>query len=102
MAGKPMIRLNSRHQEMVKAKINSGNLIKLLEDHALGKNIISDSTRIQAAKILLDYVISKAPAYTMQDIELSGKDGGPIQHELRPQLSREEWLKAFGIGGPAE
>ena len=35
-------------------------------------------------------------------VELTGKDDGPIQHQaVRPQLSREEWLKLHGGGAPA-
>lgn len=37
--------------------------------------------------------------------EVTGKDGGPIKQEheviMRPQLSKEEWLKAHHVGTPA-
>jgi hypothetical protein len=67
-------RLNPRHSDMVRSKIQASQLINRLSDHVLGEVELS-STQVQAAKILLDKVLSNAP----QQTEISGPDGGPLQ-----------------------
>lgn len=52
-------RLNPRHQEMVRAKIQASVLINGLQDHFNGKRDLS-ATQLQSAKILLDKSISNA------------------------------------------
>lgn len=65
-------RLRARHQDEIKDKIRASQLVNLLQDHALeGKDI--DSTRIDAAKFLLNKLLSNAPT------EVSGPDGGPVE-----------------------
>jgi len=65
-------RLNNRHQDSVRAKIQAAKLINLLTDHAHGKKELS-ATQVQSAKILLDKSVSNAPT------EISGEGGGPLQ-----------------------
>jgi hypothetical protein len=67
-------RLNPRHSEMVRSKIQASQLVNRLTDHALG-NVEMTATQVQAAKILLDKTLSNAP----QQTELSGPEGGPLQ-----------------------
>lgn len=67
-------RLNPRHSEMVRAKIQASQLVNRLTAHALGDADMS-ATQVQAAKILLDKTLSNAPTIT----ELTGADGGPLQ-----------------------
>jgi hypothetical protein len=67
-------RLNPRHSEMVRSKIQASQLINRLTGHALGDADMS-ATQVQAAKILLDKILSNAPVIT----EVSGPDGGPMQ-----------------------
>jgi hypothetical protein len=67
-------RLNPRHSEMVRAKIQASQLINRLTAHALGESDMS-ATQVQAAKILLDKTLSNAPTIT----ELSGPEGAPLQ-----------------------
>jgi hypothetical protein len=52
-------RLNPRHQEMVRAKIQASHLINGLHDHFDGKRELT-ATQLQSAKILLDKSISNA------------------------------------------
>ena len=60
--------------ENMKEKIKTTLLIKMLQDHALEDNGASNS-RIDAAKFLLNKVISNAPAITENDTTLSGTIG---------------------------
>jgi len=53
-------RLNPGHQQSVRDKIQGSQLVNALQNHALG-NSRMESTQIQAAKILLDKLISNAP-----------------------------------------
>lgn len=62
-------RLNKRHSDMVRKKIQTSQLINLLQDHALGEKEISDSQR-DSAKFLINKSISNPPAE--QDINVSG------------------------------
>lgn len=68
-------RLNNRHQEDVKKKIQASQLINFLQNHAL-KGKQTDSTRIDAAKFLLNKVISNAPT------EIAGEGGGALRLEV--------------------
>lgn len=70
-------RLNPRHSEMVRAKIQASQLVNRLTEHALGEAEMS-ATQVQAAKILLDKTLSNAPTVTT----LSGPDGGPVHSRL--------------------
>jgi hypothetical protein len=66
-------RLNPRHSDMVRSKIQASQLVNRLTDHVLGEVEMS-STQVQAAKILLDKILSNAP----QQTEISGPEGGPV------------------------
>lgn len=69
-------RLNPRHSEMVRAKIQVSQLVNRLTDHAFGRAEMT-KTQVAAAKILLDKSLSNAPTIT----EVSGPDGGPVQFD---------------------
>jgi hypothetical protein len=71
-------RLNPRHSDMVRSKIQASQLVNRLTDHALG-NVEMTATQVQAAKILLDKTLSNAP----QQTEISGPDGAPLVTEIR-------------------
>ena len=66
-------RLNRLHQETVKAKIKGSQLVNVLQNHAFGETEMSP-TQVQAAKILLDKIISNAPVEQI----LSGDQENPI------------------------
>lgn len=88
-------RLRPFHQEEVKAKIQTSQLINLLQNHALEGNEI-DSTRIDAAKFLLNKRLSNAPTEIDQKTEVKGELNHAVA--LVPQLTKEEWLEAHGLG----
>jgi hypothetical protein len=67
-------RLRKTHQEDVKLKIQASQLINVLQNHALNGDEEISATRIDAAKFLLNKLISNAPTQT----ELSGPNGGEI------------------------
>jgi hypothetical protein len=60
-------RLNRMHQDSVREKIRASMIIDRLEKHVEGALDLSPS-QVQAAKILLDKVISNAPT----DMHVSG------------------------------
>lgn len=64
-------RLNNRHQEFVKAKIQASQLVNRLQNHALGKMPKGqkplDDSQIRAADILLKKVLSDAPKILATD-----------------------------------
>lgn len=63
-------RLNNRHQEMVKAKIQASQLINRVQKHALGELELTP-TQLDANKFLLNKIISNAP--TEQYTEIAGE-----------------------------
>jgi hypothetical protein len=67
-------RLNPRHQEMVREKIRGSQLVNALQKHALGKLHMKD-TQIRAALGLLAKTLPD-----LQRTELTGRDGGPVEH----------------------
>lgn len=70
-------RLKTRHQEDIKAKIQGVQLALMLQEHALTgsyNDVEISPTRIDAAKFLLNKLVSNAPNQT----ELSGPDGKSI------------------------
>ena len=82
-------RLKPRHQEDVKAKIQTSQLVNRLTDHANGKVKLT-TTQVQAIKILLDKTLSDAPRQVELDADVRTADvsGEP--------LSPDEWEKQYG------
>ena len=67
-------RLNNRHQEEVRARIQASQLINVLQDHALtGESEISPS-RMKAIEILL-----KKSLPDLSAVELSGNNDAPVK-----------------------
>lgn len=69
--GRPMGKL---HQEDVRAKIQAGQLIKVLHQQALGEIDDLSLPRMKAIEILLRKSLPDLSA-----VELTGQDGGPIR-----------------------
>ena len=65
-------RLNNRHQESVKAKIQASQLINRVQKHALGELELTP-TQLDANKFLINKIISNAP--TEQYTEFRGELG---------------------------
>ena len=63
--------LRPRHQEEIKTKIQTSQLVNLLQNHALGnsENELKPS-QLDAAKFLLNKTISNAPTEVAQTTEL--------------------------------
>ncbi len=74
MAGRPMGR---RHQDDIRAKIQAGQLVKRLLDHALGE-VEMTTTQIQAARILLDKSVPN-----LQSVEVGNHEGETFKTENR-------------------
>lgn len=70
------------HQEDVRRKIQAGQLLKVLENHALNDDGSELSpTRIKAIEILL-----KKSLPDLQSVEHTGPDGGPVQSSVTLQI----------------
>jgi hypothetical protein len=76
MAGKSGVRLNPRHQDLVRAKIQASQIINRLQDCVNGKVELT-TVQVQAARILLDKSVS-----SLSSTELTGHDGGPLGVEI--------------------
>ncbi|WP_292556829.1 hypothetical protein [Methylobacter sp.] len=53
-----------------------------------------ESTQVQAAKILLDKLVSNAPA----EVNIGGQADNPVNHTVAvaPMLTPEQWAATFG------
>lgn len=76
------VRLNPRHTEMVRQKIQAGVLIDRLSKHANGKLEMTPS-QIKAAEILLDRSIPK-----LSQIQHSGDEENPIRARVSVEFVR--------------
>ena len=72
-------RLRAKHQDEIRQKIQTSQLINVLQNHALGKSEddISQS-RMRAIEILLKKSLSD-----LSSVEQSGPDGGPQELIVR-------------------
>jgi hypothetical protein len=75
--GQRGVRLNPRHQDMVRQKIQASQIVNRLQNHVDGKVELS-ATQVQAARILLDRSLP-----TLTSTELTGKDGAPVEATVR-------------------
>lgn len=69
-------RLNPRHSDMVRQKIQAGVLIDRLQKHVNG-DVEMTGTQVNAALGLLDRSLPK-----LQAIQVSGPDNGPVQLQV--------------------
>lgn len=84
-------RLNRRHQDSVRAKIQASQLINLLTKNALGQLTPELSPgRVQSAKILLDKSVSNAPT----ELQGAGENGEHVFRLEAPWI--EQIAKARG------
>lgn len=74
-------RINKRHSDEVRARIQTSQLINVLQDHALTGESDLSPTRMKAIEILLRKSIPDLSAVT-----LTGEDGGAIQHNLKVEF----------------
>jgi len=69
-------RLNPRHTEMVRTKIQAGVLIDRMHKHVMGTLELS-ATQVAAANSLLDRSVPK-----LSQIQHTGENGGPVELSL--------------------
>ena len=84
-------RLRKLHQEDVRAKIQTSQIVNRLMDHLLGVLELS-ATQIRAAEILI-----KKTLPDLQAVEMTGANGGAIQFEttVDPTGLSDEQLRAL-------
>jgi hypothetical protein len=66
-------RLNPRHSDMVRAKIQASELINILQDHAMGIIQELPNSRMKAIEILL-----KKSVPDLSAVELTGDPEAPV------------------------
>ena len=68
-------RLRPMHQDDVRAKIQTSQLLNRLTDHALGNNNVKlETSQVRAIEVLL-----KKTLPDLSSVEMSGEGGGPLQ-----------------------
>jgi hypothetical protein len=70
-------RLNRRHSEQIRAKIQASVIVTRLHQHVLGEVEMTPS-QVAAANSLLDRSVPKLS----QIQHVGDEDGGPIQHSM--------------------
>ena len=74
-------RLNKLHTEEIRTKIQTTQLVNVLQNHALGKTEELPQSRMKAIEILLRKSLPDLSAIT-----LSGDDKNPIRNTLRVEF----------------
>jgi hypothetical protein len=70
-------KLNPRHSQMVRDKIQASKLIEVLQDHAMGISEEIKPSRLKAIEILL-----KKSVPDLSSVELSGDPDAPVVHKV--------------------
>ena len=68
-------RLRKRHQDEVRTKIQTSQLVNVLQNHALGETEDLSPTRMKAIEILL-----RKSMPDMASVTISGDSDQPLQH----------------------
>jgi septum formation inhibitor-activating ATPase MinD len=76
-------RLRKLHQDDVRSKIQTSQLINRLTDHAVSDKPLLDASQVRAIDILLKKVLPD-----LQSVEHSGDDENPVTHEIRRTVVR--------------
>lgn len=74
-------RLRKTHQDEVRTKIQTSQLINRLTNHAFGELELSN-TQLRAIEILL-----KKSLPDLSQVELTGADGGPVQQDMKLSIT---------------
>lgn len=75
-------RLNPRHSDMVRAKIQATQLINVLQNHALGEAAEElSASRLKAIEILL-----RKSVPDLQSIQHSGDENNPILQKIELEI----------------
>lgn len=79
-------RLRKMHQDDVRTKIQTSQLLNRLTDHALGQNKVELSpTQVRAIEVLL-----KKTLPDLSNVEVSGDEDRPLVHEVRRTIVRPQ------------
>lgn len=78
-------RIRAKHQDEIRTKIQTSQLINVLENHALGISEDLPNSRLKAIEILLNKTL---PNLQSTQIEGSGKNG-EIEHNVTHGLSEQ-------------
>jgi hypothetical protein len=71
-------RINKRHSDAVRERIQTSQLVNVLQDHALNGAGEFPPTRMKAIEILL-----KKSLPDLSAVEMTGPDGDAIQHAIK-------------------
>lgn len=71
-------RLRKTHQDEIRTKIQTSQLINVLENHALGKTEDLPNSRLKAIEILLNKTLPN-----LQATEISGDVDSPVMHQIQ-------------------
>jgi len=74
-------RINKRHQDAVRERIETSQLINVLQAHALNGDGEFPPTRMKAIEILL-----RKSLPDLSSVEMTGADGGPVDHSVKVEF----------------
>lgn len=74
-------RIRAKHQEEVRSKIQTSQLINRLQDHALGKLAELSATQLKAIEILL-----RKNLPDLSQVELTGDADNPMEMRARVEF----------------
>jgi len=75
-------RLNPRHQDMVRAKIQASQLINVLQNHALNK----EGEELSASRLKAIEILLRKSVPDLQSIQLSGDEDNPLLHKIELEI----------------
>jgi hypothetical protein len=75
------VRLNPRHQDMVRDKIMASQIINSLQNHVFGKKLMKEQSQVTAALGLLKKCVPD-----LASVELSGDVDNPIIAQVTWQV----------------
>ena len=76
-------RLNPRHQDMVRAKIQASQLINVLQNHALGEG---DAQELSASRLKAIEILLRKSVPDLQSIQHSGDSDNPILQKIELEI----------------
>lgn len=80
--------LRPKHQEEIRTKIQTSQLINVLENHALGKTEELANSRLKAIEILLNKTLPNLQSTQIQGTGENGEFEHNVNHGLSEPLTR--------------
>ena len=75
-------RLNPRHQDMVRAKIQASQLINVLQNHALN----AEGEELSASRLKAIEILLRKSVPDLQSIQLTGDEDNPLIHKIELEI----------------